>query len=267
MSFRRLVPSGRRLLLPAVAASMLLVPASASAARKPASPATYDVSYPQCSASLPAPIDGGIVGVNNGIVLSANPCLAREYAWAASGTKYGAAFYANTGNPGAAVSGHWPTGQQSPQVCDASAPDSTSCSYDYGWNAARDSFNDAAAVTTTAASHAWWLDVETGNSWETLESQYGQTASAKANDIAALQGEVAGLQSDGVATIGVYSTSYQWTQITGGTGTAFGAQPAWIAGTGSLSTAKSNCLQTSFTGGPITLTQYAKSGYDADYHC
>jgi hypothetical protein len=153
----------------------------------------------------------------------------------------------------------------SPQVCDGT--NSAACSYDYGWNAAKNSFADAAAATTTAAATQWWLDVETGNSWETLESAYGQTAAAQANDRASLAGAVAALHDSGVATVGVYSTSYQWGQITGGSGTTFAAQPAWIAGVGSLSTAQANCRTTSFTGGRVTLAQYASNGYDADYHC
>lgn len=259
MSFRRAL---------AVAIPLVLLgsgPALAKPPVKSTTPATYDVSYPQCGGSLPSNANGGIVGVNDGIVLKANPCLATEWAWATKATTYAPAFYANTGNPGPAYSSHWPAGQTLPQACDGT--NSTACSYDYGWNAAKDSYADAAAVTSTPSGFTWWLDVETGNSWETLESAYGQTATAKANDTAALQGAADALRDSGVATVGVYSTSYQWGQITGGTGTQFATAPAWVAGTGSLSTAQSNCTTVSFTGGGITLTQYAKSGYDADYHC
>jgi hypothetical protein len=239
--------------------------AKSKSARPPA--ATYDVSYPQCGKTLPGAITGGIVGVNNGVALSANPCLATEWSWATKGTAYAPAFYANTGDPGPAHSSHWPTGQTSPQVCDPATGNSTACSYDYGWNYAIDAVNRARAVTSTANTAMWWLDVETGNSWQTLESAYGQTATSRANDQASLAGAIAALQQSGVATVGVYSTSYQWTQITGGTGTQFAAQPAWVAGVGSLSTAQNNCRSISFTGGRVTLTQYAQSGYDADYHC
>ena len=259
----------RRLLAPALVAPLVLLGATPAVAKGPVkttTTATYDVSYPQCGSALPSSAEGGIVGVNDGVVFSANPCLSTQWAWAAAGTKYAPAFYANTANPGPAYSQHWPTGQQSPQLCDGS--NSAECSYDYGWNAARDSFHDALAATSSPQSYSWWLDVETGNSWETLESAYGQTSTAKANDAAALQGAIAGLQSMGVTSpVGVYSTSYQWGQITGGTGTQFATSPAWIAGTGSQSTAQSNCTTTSFTAGPITLAQYAKSGFDADWHC
>ena len=258
----------RRTLTLSVAAVVVLTGPAYAGNHKPrtTAPATYDVSYPQCGKTLPAPIDGGIVGVNGGLVYSANPCLATEYAWAAQATTtYAPAFYANTGNPGPAYSSHWPTGQQLPQVCDGT--NSEACSYDYGYNAAQDSFARAAAVTATASSRTWWLDVETGNSWQTLESAYGQNATAQANDRASIAGAVAALHDAGVSTVGVYSTSYQWGQITGGSGTQFAAQPVWVAGVGSLSTAKSNCTSTSFTGGRVTLAQYASNGYDADVHC
>jgi hypothetical protein len=228
---------------------------------------TYDVSYPQCGHALPSNANGGIVGVNGGRVFSANSCLATEWAWAAKAGPYAPALYANTGNPGPAYSSHWPTGQQAPAVCDAASPNSQGCSYDYGWNAAKDSFATAAAVIADANRYTWWLDVETGNSWETLESAYGQTATSKANDRAALAGAAAALKDSGVTTVGFYSTNYQWTQITGGTGTAFATAPAWVAGVGTLANAQRNCASTSFTGGPIVLTQYAKNGFDADYHC
>ena len=260
------MPPRRALPLALLAAVTLTAPAYAGKKPSPGpTPATYDVSYPQCGKALPAPADGGIVGVNKGVVLSANPCLATEWAWASAATTYAPAFYANTGNPGPAYSSHWPAGQTYPAACDGS--NSVSCSYDYGWNYAKDALAKAATVTTSPASYVWWLDVETGNSWETLESAYGQTPVAQANDRASIAGAVAALHDSGVGTVGIYSTGYQWRQITGGSGSDFTEQPVWVAGTGSLSTAKSNCSTTSFTGGRVTLAQYAKNGYDADYHC
>lgn len=261
------MPLRHRALFVAVALSLVAGPAYAGHKKPPVSstPATYDVSYPQCGAALPTNITGGIVGVNDGIVLSGNPCLATEYAWAAKGSSYAPAFYANTGNPGPAYSSHWPKGQLTPQPCDGT--NTSACAYDYGWNYGLDAFARAVAVTPTAAGAMWWLDVETGNSWETLESAYGQNATAQANDQASLAGAVAALQSKAVPIVGVYSTSYQWSQIMGVSSVQFAAQPAWVAGVSSLATAQANCASTSFTGGRVTLTQYASSGYDADYHC
>ncbi len=256
----------RRLpVLLAVATLAFATPAFAKAPHRTATPATYDVSYPQCGQSLPGTATGGIVGVNDGIVLSANPCFATEWSWASKATTYAPAIYANTGNPGPTYSSHWPTGATTPRACDGTA--GVDCSYDYGWRAAMDSFADASKVVASAGAVTWWLDVETGNSWQTLESGYGQTAASRADDLAALQGEVDGLTDSGVTTVGFYSTSYQWTQVTGSSGSAFSTAPAWVAGASSLTSAQSNCTASSFTGGKILLTQYASNGYDADYHC
>ena len=228
----------------------------------------YDVSYPQCGATLPSPGNASLVGVNDGILYSTNPCLGAETGWA---NGHGLQFYANTADPGPAYSSHWPTAQSSPQQCTATDSNSTACSFDYGYNGARDSFLRAVSAMTNPsinpAAVTWWLDVETGNSWETLESAYGQSSAYQANDTAALQGEVAGLQSEGVSSVGFYSTGYQWTQITGGTGSTFGADQVWLAGYSSQTAARDACTATSFTGGRVSFTQYPSGAFDADFPC
>jgi hypothetical protein len=220
----------------------------------------FDISYPQCGGAYPSAPAFGIVGVNRGIVFSANPCLASEVAWA-GGTK--AQLYANTGNPGPDLSTHWPTGQTSPRACDAANPDTADCAYDYGWNAAADSYADAVAawsalgLSGAPAASPWWLDVETSNSWRT----------DVALNVAALQGEVAYLELVGVTRLGFYSTTAQWTTITGGT-TAFAAYPSWGAGAPSLKVAQSHCVSTpGFTGGRLAIVQYPYQGFDADLAC
>jgi hypothetical protein len=219
----------------------------------------YDISWPQCGGSYPSSPAFGIVGVNKGIVFSANPCLASEITWA-GGTR--AQLYANTGNPGPGLSSHWPTGQASPRFCDPSAPDSLDCAYDYGWNAAADSYADAVTAWSalrlpgSPAASPWWLDVETGNSWRT----------DTAKNVAALQGAADSLTAAGVAALGFYSTQLQWNEITGGT-LAFSARPSWVAGARSLKGAQDRCHGSGFTGGPVTLAQYPASGFDADLAC
>jgi hypothetical protein len=262
--------TGRRILIATIAALAALTLAAGPALAKPnkggSTPAGYDIGYPQCGGPYPSSALFGVVGVNDGIVYRANPCLASELSWAQAASNHAPAFYANTADPGAAYSSHWPVGQTAPQACTASAPDAAACSYDYGWNAAKDSFNDAAVVagSTAAAAATWWLDVETGNSWETLESAYGQTAAAQQNDTQSVLGAVAALHDAGAANVGVYSTGYQWTQITGG---ASIGGPAWVAGSTNASSAQSLCGTTGFTGGPVKLAQYPKSGFDADVAC
>jgi hypothetical protein len=208
------------------------------------SPTGYDISYPQCGGAYPTNVLFGIVGVNDGIVYSANPCLASELAWAKQQSGQPAALYANTADPGPTLSTHWPTGQSFPQTCDTGNLDSTACSYDYGWNAAANSYADAVAAYTslnqTPQLNEWWLDLETANSWE----------QNTANNVSELQGEVAYLQSQAVGLIGFYASSNAWQTITGGT-TTFSFLPSWRAGIGSKAKAQSYCGTNGVTGGPI----------------
>jgi hypothetical protein len=228
------------------------------------SPSGYDVSYPQCGSRLPKDAQFVVVGVDGGRVRSANPCLAGQAAWAANAP--GApAYYVNTGNPGPQVSSYWPSGQTSPRPCAATFPanDSVDCAYDYGWNNAQDSWSRAVAAGVPNLRGSWWLDVETGNSWETLE--YGQSATYQANDLAVLQGQRDFLLAQGVQAVGVYSTGYQWSQVVGSA--TFGGSATWYAGVGSLASAQSHCGAAGFTGGPVTMVQFAKNGYDGDVTC
>jgi hypothetical protein len=237
-----------------------------------ATPCWYDISYPQCGRPFPTNAEFGIVGVNKGIVFITNPCLGTgdglpELAWA-GGVK--AQLYANTGNPGPALSSRWPDDQASPRQCNTPAvpgSDTVDCAYDYGWNAAADSYRAAASAyvslglaspgaTSTPSPNVWWLDVEINNSWRTDVTL----------NMAVLGGSVAYLQSMNTAGIGFYSTQYQWNQITGGT-SVFSAYPSWVAGASSARQAVTNCSAKGFTGGRVALAQYSAGGFDADLLC
>jgi hypothetical protein len=221
----------------------------------------YDISYPQCGGAFPANPLFAIVGVNGGRVFSVNPCLAAELAW---GGGAAAELYANTGNPGPALSSFWPKGQTSPRFCDAANPDTAYCAYDYGWNAAQHSFQTAQAayaslgISSSPTAIAWWLDVETSNSWRDDTSL----------NVAALQGALDSLRSGGVSQVGFYSTTSQWTTITGGT-KVFSPVPSWGAGAPSEKGARSLCASTptSFTGGRLAMVQYVYQGFDANVRC
>jgi hypothetical protein len=181
-----------------------------------------------------------------------------------------AQLYANTADPGPALSSHWPNGQTAPQQCNtAAAPgaDKNACAYDYGWNAGQDSYHDAvnayvalgwtpSGSTRTPVANSWWLDVETANSWE------GNSA----NNIAELQGEVDYLKSVGVASVGFYAPAASWQAITGGT-TQFSAYLSWVPGAASLADAQARCSSSSFTGGPVALVQFTQGGMNADTSC
>lgn len=247
--------------LPAAAALALAfaipaLPAAARGGTGSTSAAAYDVSYPQCGSRLPSGGGLGVVGVTDGLPWSTNPCLGAEYAWAAAKPQP-AQLYMNTANPETA-SAYWATRAGSgPRVCanlnDAS---DTGCAYNYGWNSAQDALGRARSVTTAAATATWWLDVESANSWN-------GTAAANAQD---LQGSLDYLAGAGATASGIYSTSYQWSSITGGYRVASAA--SWIAGAASATQAASWCgASHSFTGGPVRLTQYPSGGFDADYVC
>jgi hypothetical protein len=231
-------------------------------------PIGYDVSWPQCGEALPTDKAFGIVGVNGGIVHSPNPCLGAgdvpsQLAWAG----LDAELYANTANPGPEESTRWPTGQLVPRVCSPFEPDTADCAYDYGWNAAADSYAEAVAAyislgwaepgaTHTPVANRWWLDVETANSWRRHA----------ALNVAALQGAVDYLESMGVASVGFYSEPGMWSEITGDTD-VFAAYPSWVAGAADLEGAKRRCKGPGFTGGGVELAQYFHDGFDANHRC
>lgn len=222
----------------------------------------FDISYPQCNSAYPANPAFGIVGVNGGRVYSVNPCLASQIAWGGGAS---AELYANTGNPGPALSSFWPVGQTEPRFCDPDNTDTADCAFDYGWNAARHSFETAEAayrqlgLTTSPSATAWWLDVETMNSWR---------EDNLALNVAALEGERAYLLGRGVTRLGFYSTTYQWGLITGGT-KVFAAHPSWGAGARSERVARNLCetTTTSFTGASLVMVQYPYQGFDANVRC
>jgi hypothetical protein len=268
-----------REVLPLLALIALWISMSATPAA--AAPSVgYDISYPQCGLPFPSDAAFGVVGVNGGRAFTANPCLAEQLAW---GKKLSmpVSFYANTGNPGPALSSRWPIGQMSPRECDAGNPNSTACSYNYGWNAAKDSVNTAVRASMAVngvdeknarrrvANVTWWLDVEILNSWQTLSKEYGPTEQSKMNDTATLAGAVNALWDAGIDVVGIYSTQYQWNAITGGSAYTqdwFAANPVWLAGH-SATSAPNGCSKPSFTGGRVTMTQYLSNGYDANYLC
>jgi hypothetical protein len=258
----------------AVAGIVVNFGAASAATSIPATSLGVDVSFPQCGATLPTPVGFGVVGVNNGRPFTANPCLAVELAWAQTTVTASPAFYANTADPGPLNNPSWPTSQETPQAC--AGDDSIACSYDWGWNAAQNSFQNAVAAetqlgvsspSTAAAAVPWWLDVETANSWESLRTGATATSAQRANDLAVVQGEVASFASLGVSAVGIYSTSYQWSTIVGSSGTSLAANNVWLPGYATLTQAQAACTATSFSGGRVAMIQYPSNGLDGDYVC
>jgi hypothetical protein len=272
-----------RRIVPLSCALVVLVGALVVSEMSPAHAADVrDISYPQCGMKLPGghAASAGVLGANGGRSFTKNPCLVDQLRWAKRLAEP-PAFYMNTGNPGPWRTTRWPFGQTMPRVCSKSDPNSLGCSFDYGWNAAQHAYRtavDAAkqlhGVTEENARHRvanvdWWLDVEILNSWQTLDE--GATKMNGQRDTQTIAGAINALWAYGIQTVGVYSTTYQWTAITGSpllTRGWFKANPVWLAGFDNHDHAASGCHRRSFTGGKVLMTQYLhKDGFDANVRC
>ncbi|MHB1087313.1 MAG: autotransporter outer membrane beta-barrel domain-containing protein [Acidimicrobiales bacterium] len=261
----------------AIVASSVIVSVNMVTATTTASPTSYgyDISFPQCGGNLPTGVGFGIVGVNYGHPFSTNPCLTTQLQWGQSTLSGQTNFYTNTDNPGPANTSHWPNNQQAPKICFGA--NTAVCAYDYGWNAAQQSFASAVSAesavgsqspTSAATTAHWWLDVETGNAWQSIETNYGPSATSFANDQAEIQGELAYFASVGVTWVGIYATGLQWRTIMGpNTGTAFATIPAWMPGYATIAAAQAACVGPSFIGGRVAMIQYPLNGLDGDYIC
>ncbi|WP_297343369.1 hypothetical protein [Amnibacterium sp.] len=281
-------------------------PSSSPAPAKAVAPTTgSDVSYPQCSSTPPSNQLFGVVGVNGGTARDFNPCLLPQFTWAsktAGSTPQGtASLYVNTANPGS-QSSWWPASDADRPAIDTSAagprnalpaepitypggaapgcspsvdPHGAACAYVYGYVRAEQAVEYAKETLGPAYSGGlrWWLDVETSNTWAGPTSANAASLAGAATYL----GRV-GVAADGVARIGVYSSTAQYRTITGGTGSAVPnlpdgersplvGLPEWGAGASSLKGAQSNCGVTPFTGGSITLTQFVSGAFDYDVSC
>lgn len=240
-----------------------------------------DVSWPQCNNALPTSPVFGIVGINGGTAATQNPCLASQLAWANSlsgsiASQDKVQVYVNTANPGEVIGQitTWPTSNTAPVtnpygICDGT--NTHACSWQYGWNRGEYAVNyfqtealNAGLVSTNPANYKWWLDVETGNTW-----QGGSTAAYERN-VASLEGWVAYFTYINART-GIYSTATQWGQITSGavgpTSNLNGLN-SWLAGSKTLNGAKTKCTYPPLTtGGQVVLSQYVSGGYDYNHSC
>jgi len=239
-------------------------------------PLGIDVGWPQCGKALPTTQAFGIVGVNDGLATTTNPCLAEQLVWASKsvgGTKQPPVqLYVNTANPGGLNTESWPkTGTNTYGTCDGT--DSLACAWQYGWNRAYENVNErfmsaaqSAGIDTNAAAYTWWLDVETENTWKAL----GADSFAAESNVAVLEGMRAYYGSLG-AKVGLYSTAYQWGQIVGNSVTSasnLNGLDNWRPGGTSLRNAQQACTAKPLTaGGVVTLTQFISGRLDYDYSC
>ncbi|MDP9117833.1 MAG: hypothetical protein M3O28_11370 [Actinomycetota bacterium] len=245
-------------------------PGAASAAGRTPAAATSpsvgnDVSWPQCGKPLPSRHAFGVVGVNGGKASNFNSCFTAEWTWAKRSTgttsQMPTQLYVNTGNPGDVLAQYnvtdWPTSSIAPDpygACAGTWTDSLACSWEYGYERAT-----ADTAFVGSGSGAWWLDIETSNSW----------TSDRAKNQASLEGMVYALQHSG-AQVGIYASSGSWSTIFGAvvSSTPLYSLREWRPGATTLSRAISNCSLAPFEGnGRVVLTQYVSTNLDYDHSC
>ena len=263
----------RGVVIALAAVAGLAVPGTANAA-----PTTvgFDVSYPQCDTELPDDRAFAVVGVNGGLSTRANPCLPEQlvWAWEASGAveeQPPAQLYLNTANPGQLLDQvvTWPEEGSTPYgSCDGT--NSRACSWQYGWERARNSVVSffwpaarAAGVDTQPSRYVWWLDVETLSTW-----QFGFFGALERNR-ATLEGMTEYLHSRD-AEVGVYSTDRQWSAIVGVVpeDSVLTGLDSWLAGSVTLDQAEDACGDDPLLPeGDVVLSQYVRDELDRNTSC
>lgn len=203
----------------------------------------YDVSYPQCGGPTPAG-SFGIVGVNGGRPFTTNSCLGAEYAAAPKSTA--PSLYINAGYAGAYRNNI--TAGCSALSGSISGTSRQVQAWAIGCSEAETSMSYATAQGATGLA-AWWLDVETANSWSSSNLSLNRYA---------IQGAVTRLAQSGLP-VGIYSTASMWSTITGGKFTPTNVAADWEAAGGSCSTP--------FTSSPVWLVQSTTSGVGSDFAC
>lgn len=228
-----------------------------------------DISWPQCNKALPKGQAFAIVGVNDGLANTTNPCFNYELNWAQSSSgntnQAKASLYVNSANPGNLNVADWPKNNYDPLsgntdidpygVCNGE--DSSSCAYQYGHNMAEIDAQNRISPNNPA-NFKWWIDVETDNSWE----------SNTIHNAADIDGMISYFKSIG-SNVGIYSSQSQWQQIVGvlNSSSPLYGLSSWLAGSTNLAAAEKACSLPGFSGGQTSLTQYVYKQIDYDYSC
>jgi hypothetical protein len=238
-------------------------------------PVGSDVSDPQGAGPYSAKQAFGIVGVNWPNAAKANPYRTTEIDWALGTTGKTAQpkvqLYVLGAEPGKAAASTWPKTNTASNGKVVTNPygkcantDSTACTFIYGYNLA---VHDTAFVSHPT-NYRWWLDIETAETWQT-----NTTAGHQRNE-AAIEGMLAAFKAAKIATVGIYSTGYQWGRIAGAVPatSTLAKLPNWIPiGVGTAAQAKKACTDKALMHGKVVMTQFVTgsvaTGTDHDVSC
>lgn len=205
----------------------------------------YDEASGQCGA-MPPTASFAIINATGGRPFTSNSCLASEVTAAGS---VQLSFYFNTGYSGA-------YGRDVTAACSSAASSNgytgkPAQAYAIGCSEA------SYAIPLAKSAAAWWLDVETANSWSSSDKSY---------NVATIQGAIDEAHTlTGGGAVGVYSSSSAWQTITGG-GTVTGIDGSWVL------KGQYPCPGTAFGGSPVWIVQGGTTtvngvAFDTDTAC
>ncbi len=205
----------------------------------------FDESAGQCG-STPPTANFAIIDATGGRPFSANSCLGSEVSAAGLAQL---SFYFNTGYSGA-------YGRDVTAACNSAASSkgySGRLAQAYAIGCSEASYAVSLAPVPGAA---WWLDVETANSWSSANLAY---------NVAVIQGAVDEAHTLTNGAVGIYSTSSAWQAITGG-GTVTSVDGSWVV------SGQYACAGTAFGGSPVWIVQSGMTTvngvvFDADAAC
>ncbi len=213
----------------------------------------YTTSVPPSLGNIAIAESDGYPFLNN-----RNPTIFKEEAAAAGSNLQ---LYTFLGAPFSA--GQWQIAPTPAVYLSGPAGNCTATNYlcqatNYGWNEAEHSVQNANSLGISA--NTWWIDVETGGPWST-DLQINS---------AVIQGSIQYLHSQDIL-VGIYSTAYQWQQITGGLilGSSTNTQPIWIAAPDYQQAACTNQALWFANGTPwlIQISQNYTYNVGIDYAC
>jgi len=208
----------------------------------------YDISNYQCGNYPPSPHTIGIVEVEGQSYGSPNSCLGGEAQWAGGGLNlyvyltYGLA----ASSPDPACNG------------------SDACNY--GFNVGIDAYQKAVSAGVNA--HVpWWLDVENPPSQSGLPTWSSDTQA----NAQMIQGALDALDSEGLNSVGIYTSPLTWAGIVGTYSPKVPLWLAWYTGNPQQNCATGVSYAASqgdyLPSGGLQITQYASNQYDEDYAC
>lgn len=252
-----------RLLIQGVLATLALVMSFlvAAPAAQAATLSGHDISWPQCPAAvggfdLPLPPTSTqfvVLGLTKGLPFTENPCLGSQLTWVRSNSKPAQA-YTMAAFPTASqlvsngAKGPWSAATRAGQLSNV------------GYSQA--SFAVATLARNSFRPAMVWIDVEPrpAQPWPTA------TAAAQRENRLVIEGLMRGLRAAGFS-YGLYSFTSGWASITGSW--YLPGVPVW-ATAGRLdypTEAQDRCVQPSFSGGRVYLSQWYDDVRDYDITC